>query len=343
MCINHCKRLLVGVFLVAGSLFTIEAGAQNVIADIGKPSFTEKMVFAVYDIRPKDVSTEKIQEIALSGIKTYASKTEVRNGIPSSPYPAQPAKMTIRGQRSTCEGEVFTIVGLDASMAKYGEMTVHKACLFPYEGGYRLNYFAVFGQQSGAGSSNPNVLAAMLGRVFTNATGLGDSSKFISKILDRVENGFREQNISFKLVEFHPANLEGRVATPEDPTATSQSVATQSAPASPTAAASPQPVLVSSTSSGAPAVAASGVSGSTQGNSQLVARRDLRSMGLEYFNQEQFFDAVKRGDKLAVELFLAGGGIDPNKADKSGKTPIKAATAFPEIKTLLLNAGAKAN
>ena len=43
----------------------------------------------------------------------------------------------------------------------------------------------------------------------------------------------------------------------------------------------------------------------------LQARKDLTAMGLRYYDETQFRDAVKRGDKLAVELFVAGEGIDP--------------------------------
>jgi hypothetical protein len=43
----------------------------------------------------------------------------------------------------------------------------------------------------------------------------------------------------------------------------------------------------------------------------LQARKDLTAMGLRYYDEGQFRDAVKRGDKLAVDLFVAGKGIDP--------------------------------
>ena len=42
----------------------------------------------------------------------------------------------------------------------------------------------------------------------------------------------------------------------------------------------------------------------------LEARQQLASMGLQYFSQEQFAAAVKRADKLAVDLFIIGGGIE---------------------------------
>lgn len=42
----------------------------------------------------------------------------------------------------------------------------------------------------------------------------------------------------------------------------------------------------------------------------LEARQQLASMGLHYFSQEQFAAAVKRADRLAVDLFIIGGGIE---------------------------------
>ena len=47
----------------------------------------------------------------------------------------------------------------------------------------------------------------------------------------------------------------------------------------------------------------------TSGMTALEARRQLASIGLQYFNQEQFAAAIDRNDKLAVELFVIGGGI----------------------------------
>lgn len=58
--------------------------------------------------------------------------------------------------------------------------------------------------------------------------------------------------------------------------------------------------------------------------SPLDARKELTAMGLPYFDQGQFVAAIKRGDKLACELFIAGGGIDL-AAETDGKTPLQIA------------------
>ncbi len=50
----------------------------------------------------------------------------------------------------------------------------------------------------------------------------------------------------------------------------------------------------------------------------LQARKDLTAMGLRYFDSAQFLEAVKRNDLLAVELFLAAGGVDLTAKDGEG-------------------------
>lgn len=43
----------------------------------------------------------------------------------------------------------------------------------------------------------------------------------------------------------------------------------------------------------------------------LRARKELHAMGLRYWDEQQYRDAVGRGDRIAVELFLAGRGLPP--------------------------------
>jgi len=54
----------------------------------------------------------------------------------------------------------------------------------------------------------------------------------------------------------------------------------------------------------------------------LQARKDLTAMGLKYYDQEQFYDAAKRGDLLATELFIAGKGVDLDARAWSGRTAL---------------------
>lgn len=58
-----------------------------------------------------------------------------------------------------------------------------------------------------------------------------------------------------------------------------------------------------------------------------AARKELSAMGLTYFSQEQFVDAIERKDKLAVSLFLQGEGVTVMSADKVGRSPLKVQTS----------------
>lgn len=41
----------------------------------------------------------------------------------------------------------------------------------------------------------------------------------------------------------------------------------------------------------------------------LQARKELHAMGLRYWDEQQFLEAVRRGDRIAVDLFLAARGL----------------------------------
>ena len=59
----------------------------------------------------------------------------------------------------------------------------------------------------------------------------------------------------------------------------------------------------------------------------VQARKDLTAMGLKYHDQGDFLDAVKRDDALAVELFIAGRGVNLGATDWRGRTAADIARA----------------
>jgi len=61
--------------------------------------------------------------------------------------------------------------------------------------------------------------------------------------------------------------------------------------------------------------------------SSLQARKDLNAMGLRYFDAKDYLDAVKRGDELAVELFIAGRGVNLASRDADGLSAAEIARA----------------
>ena len=44
----------------------------------------------------------------------------------------------------------------------------------------------------------------------------------------------------------------------------------------------------------------------------VQARKELHAMGLKYWDEQQFLEAARRGDRIAVELFLAARGLEAN-------------------------------
>ncbi len=42
----------------------------------------------------------------------------------------------------------------------------------------------------------------------------------------------------------------------------------------------------------------------------VQARKDLQAMGLKYWDEQQFLEAARRGDRIAVDLFLAAKGLE---------------------------------
>lgn len=59
----------------------------------------------------------------------------------------------------------------------------------------------------------------------------------------------------------------------------------------------------------------------------LQARKDLTAMGLTYHDEQQYLEAVKRNDALAVELFLLGRGVNPAATDLVGRSALDLARA----------------
>jgi hypothetical protein len=54
----------------------------------------------------------------------------------------------------------------------------------------------------------------------------------------------------------------------------------------------------------------------------LQARKDLTAMGLRYYDEGQFLDAVKRNDQLAVELYIASRGVNLGAHTWNGRNAV---------------------
>ena len=59
----------------------------------------------------------------------------------------------------------------------------------------------------------------------------------------------------------------------------------------------------------------------------IQARKDLTAMGLKYHDPNDFLEAVRRDDALAVELFIEGRGVNLGAKDAQGRTALEIARA----------------
>ena len=74
----------------------------------------------------------------------------------------------------------------------------------------------------------------------------------------------------------------------------------------------------------------------------LRARQSLAGMGLTYYEPTQFLDAVRRGDVLAVRLFLAGRGVDVRATDARGNSALDLAQRGRNPEMIAIVSGAAA-
>ena len=136
---------------------------------------------------------------------------------------------------------------------------------------------------------------------------------------------------------------------PRRKTSVSELHAAQPAPAVPAlapAAAVPPPVVtpipVAPQAAQPPSPVTVAAAGEAR-TSALEARKALNAMGLPYYDQGQFVAAIRRGDKLAIELFILGGGIQLN-ALEGGKSPLdvaREAAGSGDLAALLQKYGAR--
>jgi ankyrin repeat protein len=76
---------------------------------------------------------------------------------------------------------------------------------------------------------------------------------------------------------------------------------------------------------GKPMPSAASADRAPSGERALQARKDLTAMGLKYHDTNEFLEAVKRDDALAVELFIQGRGVNLGAKDAQGKTALEIA------------------
>jgi hypothetical protein len=65
--------------------------------------------------------------------------------------------------------------------------------------------------------------------------------------------------------------------------------------------------------------------GTRSAGEAIAARKELAQMGLRYHDAGEYLDAVKRGDLLAVDLYISGRGVNLNARDATGASALEVA------------------
>jgi hypothetical protein len=283
--------------------------AQDIMS-ILKPTSKSYQQLAVFDVTPANISLEKIESSVLSALQVYASQTRAERKLMPNILPVTPGVMTfeeiklpfgLSAQIPKCNDAVDIIKSEDTDLAQYGNVTQAMACIFVYKDGYRVHYYAKFSEQSGGTVAQ---IGGAIGSMFLRAVGFGDSSQFIGATITNIQERLVSTGATVKLVEMKPA-MEGKIV--ERDNLADQARASQQ---------QQQAHIIA-----------------------IGARKELTSIGLNPNSYEDFISAVKRGDKLAVKLFVQADSVDLNQEDKDGKRPIHIARR-KDIVDLLTEAGA---
>ncbi|MDB5962744.1 MAG: hypothetical protein JWP59_4038 [Massilia sp.] len=350
MNLNAKSILVAAVLLASGRAALAQDGLNNIL----RASTNSKPTFAVFDVRGGTTSVDALEVAVSSAFKKHYDGIKAVQQMAPYPLPVGAPRMTFQQVGSAvgpisvpdCPGASAVITSSDRTMAKYGEVSVLQGCVFAYRDGYRVNVYALFVQKSGG--TDTNVLGAMLGRVVTNAIGIGDSGKFIGETIDDIEARLVAIAPQVTLVELQPMRNGKSIAADPAPAAqpgalgvpaTSSGVAAQAMPAELVGVQARIAAMLrqQQPATGAQPAAPLATGGSAAGQA-LQARKDLSAMGLSYYSQEQFVEAARRGDKLACELFVRAASVKADKPDKTGVTPLQAAKSA-DLKGFLLSSG----
>lgn len=304
--ISHFRRAL----FASTILFTATTvQSQDFLSAIRTTSKSFQQV-AVFDVGPTTVPLDKVEAAVLSAVQVYASAASSERKLMPSTLPDMPGALTFEEmklpfgmsvQMPKCDGAVAIINGADTAMAKYGDTTMSMACIFPYAKGYRVHYYAKFSESSGGTLAQ---VSGAFGKMITRAIGVGDNTQFIGITVTNIQDKLVAAGATAKLVGLQPA-IEGKVIEKDE-------LAEQ--------------------------IASSKHQQQARGNA-IDARKELTSIGLNPNSHDDFISAVKRGDKLAVKLFIQADSVDLNQADKDGKRPLELARR-KEVVEMLTAAGA---
>lgn len=172
--------------------------------------------YQIYDIKVADkISPSQLSDAIKVALQKDVTGITVTNDIPPHPLPEQAGRFQLSsplegsslgalaaasGQSleiASCKGSVMMASASNDAMASHGENTNFTVCLWPYKGGYHLDFYSAFTKTSGGFSAE--ALGDSLARSI-----VGDSSQGIPKTIDDVLNSVKGTGATISLVEKYP-------------------------------------------------------------------------------------------------------------------------------------------
>jgi hypothetical protein len=164
--------------------------------------------YAIYDVKVDPaVDARRVYAAVKDGLEKTGYEFSVSIDPPPSPLPAQPSRFQLvdplknsnlgaliaaSGQSfktAKCDGASFVAGLKNDHFKRYGEDTAFVTCVFPYAGGFSVNVWHRYSQQSG------NIGASLARSV------VGDSSQFIPRTIESIINGMRAAGLDPRSVE----------------------------------------------------------------------------------------------------------------------------------------------
>jgi hypothetical protein len=170
-------------------------------------------------------------------------------------------------------------------------------CAFPYAGGFRINFYASYVNQSGSGLMG---MSKSLAKAITSAVGINsDPQAFIETSIAKMEELFTASGYKFQIVEMRPT-LAGK-AVVEDPLVRQQTLEAKR--------------------------------GGDRAK-RMGARSELGKLSIDASDRGRLIKAIQAQDEDIVSLFLESGAVDLSARDEEGKQLCDYATS-PSIRALL--------
>lgn len=272
-------------------------------------------------VQAQDAAEKVRSALAQFAIPASLNYRAMGAAVPARPGAPVRSQQMFRGAPVAtygCEGSYAEVLkrppAVENAFTFVAEQT--QACLYNFQGGVKA--YLVFSR-----AVRTESLTSSLFKGITNAIQGTDDER----IAKELQWSIAEIRKAVPEVLVERIDIPGRAAVEPDAQAVARII-----PAAPAA----QPLAASAVPAAGASVAAAAPAANTQ-QVKVAARKDLTGMGLTFHSQDQFFQAIRRKDDVAVSLFLAGGGVEPATADASGMTALALAESLgaADIVTLL--------